>query len=113
MGLVVEKQPVFGAVGGKVEVNADVGEAAVAMSQHAGFSAGKEAGGNEGGGVAVYALCFGCPNQGVDVAQAAGAGFNVGFELCACALGFGVALFHFEEFGFDEGGCVAACVEFV
>lgn len=49
----------------------------------------------------------------MDVAQAAGAGFDVGFELCACTLGFGVALLHFEEFGFDEGGCVAACVEFV
>lgn len=113
MGLVVEKQPVFGAVGGKVEVNADVGETAVAMGQHAGFGACQDAGGNEGGGVAVYALCFGCPDKGVDVAQAAGAGFDVGFELCACALGFGVALLHFEEFGFDKGGCVAACVEFV
>ena len=49
----------------------------------------------------------------MDVAQAAGAGFDVGFELCACALGFGMALLHFEEFGFDEGSCVAACVEFV
>ena len=73
MGLVVEKQPVFGAVGGKVEMNADVGEAAVAMSQHAGFGACEDTGGNEGGGVAVYALCFGCPDKGVDVAQAAGA----------------------------------------
>lgn len=49
-------------------MNADVGEAAVAVGQHAGFGACKDAGSNEGGGVAVYALCFGCPNQGVDVA---------------------------------------------
>ena len=49
-------------------MDADVGEAAVAMGQHAGFGAGEEAGGNEGGGVTVYALCFGCPNQGVNVA---------------------------------------------
>lgn len=51
-----------------MEVNADVGEAAVAMGQHAGFGACEDTGGNEGGGVAVYALCFGCPDKGVDVA---------------------------------------------
>ena len=39
-------------------MNADVGEAAVAMSQHAGFGACEDTGGNEGGGVAVYALCL-------------------------------------------------------
>ena len=45
--------------------------------------------------------------HGVDVAQAAGTGFDVRFEQRAGALLFVVPLLHFEQFAFDKGGGVA------
>ena len=106
-GLQVEYQAVFFAACGQVQVDADGGQFAVAVGEDAGFGAGEDALADECVKTGIDALRLGQPEHGVDVAQAAGAGFDVRFEQCAGALLFVVALLHFEQFAFDKGGGVA------
>ena len=103
----VEYQAVFFAAGGQVQVDADGRQFAVAVGEDARFGAGEDTLADECVKTGIDALRLGQPKHGMDVAQAAGTGFDVRFEQRAGALLFVVPLLHFEQFAFDKGGGVA------
>ena len=107
LALQVENQPVFFAAGGEVQINADFGQLLVAVHQQSGFGAGDDALLNERVHIGFKPLRFGQPQQGVDIAQAAGAGFYIRLEHRARALRLGMALLHFHKLGFHKSSGVA------
>ena len=107
LALQVENQPVFFTAGGEVQIDADFGQLLVAVHQQSGFGAGDDALLDERVHIGFKPLRFGQPQHGVDVAQAAGAGFHIRLEHRARALRLGMALLHFHEFGFHKSRGVA------
>ena len=75
-----------------MQINADFGQLLVAVEQQTGFGTSENILLCERLKLGVDALRLGQPQQGVDVAQAAGGGFDVGFQHRTGALRFGVAL---------------------
>ena len=105
--LQVENQAVFFASGRQMQLDADFGQLLVAVDQMAGLGAGEYAVINQGLDIGIQTLRFGQPQHGVHIAQAAGAGFDIGLQNRAGALLFVVPLLHFQKFALNEKGGIA------
>ena len=108
--LQVETQLLLRLAGGQVQLDADTRQAAVAAAQHGRFGAGEDALAGETVQLRRNALHPRQPEHGVDIAQAAGAGFQVRLQ-AAARLCFQVPLLQFQQFAFDKGRQVALHVQ--
>ena len=95
-----------------MQMDADVGEAAVAVRKHTGFGARQNALFDQRRQVGSQALCLRYPKQGMDVAQTAGTAFDVRLQYSPRTLRFGMAVFHLHQFCFDKRRYIALRVHF-
>lgn len=95
-----------------MQMDADVGEAAVAVRKHTGFGTCQNPLFEQVGQVGRQALRLRYPKQGVDVAQTARTAFDIRLQHRPRTLRFGVAVFHLHQFCFDKCRYIALHVHF-
>ncbi len=100
--LVIEQQAILGAPGEHVQGIADPPEELLAGSQHAALAFHQEAFAHQGVQVEAAELAAGHPEDGLDVAQAAGGALDVGLEVVLGVVVLGVAALLFVAFGQEE-----------
>ena len=108
--LQVETQLFLRLAGGQVQLDADARQAAVAAAQHGRFGAGEDALAGQAVQLQRNALHPRQPEHGVDITQAAGAGFQVRLQAAAC-LRFQMPLLQFQQFAFGKGRQVALHIQ--
>ena len=101
--LQVKHQPVFAAVGGDVQARADQAQQGFVALDLPHFVAGGEAVGGQLVPGAAKAGCLGHPQDGLQVAQAAGGFLAVGLQRVGRVFKLVVALALFERLGHQEG----------